>query len=145
MIEIDKGIHDAILKTIDGLGSQMALVRLCGIKKSHLNHIVTGKIKKIELETWNKLYPHIKDNLFGFMAMWKSPEVMAQSLDMSKKLKEFSDNMIMTCMNLELDLRDKGTLMILEYWRDLSKSNRFELLKVASEIFEKQKTNNIRG
>lgn len=62
-MRLDKNVLHALRKAITSVGSQREFAGLTGIHEVNISKYLSGKVTKVELETWEKLYPHIKGYL----------------------------------------------------------------------------------
>lgn len=60
---ISEDIKKAIRQAVNKYDSQAELARQCRIHKSYIHHYLSGRVKNITLENWQKLYSHIRDFL----------------------------------------------------------------------------------
>ncbi len=63
-MKLSPAIVTALRKAIEHAGTQTAFATLTGVRQNNLARYLSGTIKKVEQETWEKLFPHIK----AFMA-----------------------------------------------------------------------------
>ena len=59
-MKLTSEIVQAIQMAANELGSQSELAEKVGVSKQNINRYISGKIGKVETETWLKLEPHIR-------------------------------------------------------------------------------------
>jgi Cro/C1-type helix-turn-helix DNA-binding protein len=59
-MKLTKEIKNAIRIAIENQGTAVELARLTGIKQQNFSRYMSGEVKSITLETWQKLEPYIK-------------------------------------------------------------------------------------
>eukprot|EP00831_Metopus_contortus_P017310 TRINITY_DN17296_c0_g1_i1.p3 TRINITY_DN17296_c0_g1~~TRINITY_DN17296_c0_g1_i1.p3 ORF type:complete len:124 (+),score=24.80 TRINITY_DN17296_c0_g1_i1:246-617(+) len=111
-MKIDDTILKALQQATSYRGGQVDLARKAGLNKTHINHYLSGAVKNMELETWQKLAPHLSEYLpDNYISIGGNNNGTAQnfngSVDPSAELK-YKNNMTSKIINSdELDAETK--------------------------------------
>lgn len=123
--------------------TQTSLAHALGIKQPSLSGMLSGKTKlpKRRLQEIIKiLKPDDSDINRAFFLYCTSEQDLdtpySENEDIVKSIK-MSDEVISKSNKLKLNLSDQNTYRLLEYWRDLSDSKRYEVLSILAHIKEK--------
>lgn len=124
--------------------TQTSLAHALGIKQPSLSGMLSGKTKlpKKRLQEIIKILKPDDSDINRAFFLYCTPEQKfdikppyTKNEDIVKSIK-MSDEVIGKANKLKLNLSDLNTYRLLEYWRDLSDSKRYEILSILAQINE---------
>ncbi len=110
--------------------TQTALAKALGIKQPSLSGMLSGKIKlpKKRLQEIIKILNPDENDIALARILYFDAEQEDNTIN--KNPDENVSN------KLNIDLSDQNTIRLLEYWRDLSDSKRYEILSILAQFKE---------
>ena len=142
---IEQQILDALRRAIAKAGGKPELAKQLGMYHSRINCFDNGsrKIGGMTVSTLEKLFPDLK--MYFFREEWpverghnfQGAHLNGVQLGNSNRMENASLNL----QERNGQEWDDSTRMLLDYWREMPMSRRFELLARLAELKEKQKEN----
>lgn len=116
-MKITDDIFKAIQRTVDGFGSIGALAEKANVQGEILTDFLTKKTRSIKDDTWEKLYPFVKNYLLGVPADAKGVHLKGHLTTDQKILLDAFDE-------LPKDIKEKKLVEIVELARtEVEKKN----------------------
>lgn len=110
-MKLSPAIVAALRKAIEHTGTQTAFAAITGVRQNNLARYLSGTIKKVETETWEKLFPHIKPFMteYELQKFQKNVSVILHEQDdVPHKTLDFIRHI---CYSKELDTETKIRLI----------------------------------
>lgn len=128
-MQLTDELRSAIKAACAAAGGAGAFAKLSGFTQAQISRYTTGVIQSIKDDSWSRLEPLVL------------PHLKAQHISgiINKTNSEFISAQLAAGCELKLDLTDRPTYLLLEYWRDMADAQRFALLQHADNLFKEQK------